>query len=314
MDVKPKLSIVIPLYNEAPNLAALYERLSAVLKKQSLSYELIFVDDGSRDGSYDKILELAQKDHQVKALSFSRNFGHMLALAAGLDYSRGDAVITLDADLQHPPELIPELIARWQSGAEVVNTLRQESVGAGLLKKMTAGFFYWLMARVTKINLPANAADYRLLDRKVVETLKGMKERSRFLRGLISWVGYKQEFVPYKAEARVAGTTKYTFSRMLAFAIDGFTSFSTFPLRLATYLGLLVSFFDFLYIVYAICVRLFTNQAIPGWTSVLVAVLFLGGVQLIFLGVIGEYLSRVFDEVKARPLYIVSRKIGFDEN
>ncbi|MBI5400232.1 glycosyltransferase family 2 protein [Candidatus Saganbacteria bacterium] len=310
MDVKPKLSLVIPVFNEVANLFVLYDRLGAVLKPLGVSYEIIFVDDGSTDNSWAFISELAKNDQQVRALSFSRNFGHMLALTAGLDAAHGEAVITLDADLQHPPELIPELVRAWQNGAEIVNSVRQDTVGAGIFKKVAADFFYWLMARLTKINLPANAADYRLLDRKVVETLKEMKERSRFLRGLISWVGYKQEHIPYQAAARFSGRTKYSFSKMLAFAVDGLASFSPFPLRLATYLGLLGSFSSFLYIIYAICVHLFTSQTIPGWTSVLVAVLFLGGVQLIFLGVIGEYLSRVFDEVKARPLYIVSRKIG----
>lgn len=308
---KPKLSIVIPVYNEASNLQELYGRLAAVLKSQNLSYEIILVDDGSKDSSLAKMSELAKKDSKVKVISFSKNFGHMIALSAGLDHAAGEAVITMDADLQHPPELIPELVAKWQNGAQVVNTLRTDAKGAGVVKKITAGIFYWLINKIAKIELPANAADYRLLDAQVVETLKNIRERSRFLRGLISWVGYKQEFIPYQADKRFSGQTKYSLSRMFSFAIDGIISFSAFPLRLATYLGLTIAFFSFLYILYAVYVRLFTNQAIEGWASVLVAVLFIGGVQLIFLGIIGEYLSRVFEETKKRPLYIINKKIGF---
>ncbi len=309
--MREKISIVIPVCNEEGNLENLYDRLSTVLKSLHLSYEIILVNDGSTDRSLEVMSALHQKDRQVKILSFSRNFGHMIALSAGLDHASGDAVITLDADLQHPPELIPELLKRRHEGAEVVNTVRKETRGAGIFKNLTARFFYFLINKIAKINLPSNAADYRLLDRKVVEALKNVRERSRFLRGLISWVGYKQEFVSYEADPRYSGKSKYSFSQMLSFAIDGITSFSSFPLRLSTYLGLATAFFSFLYILYAIYIRIFTQQAIAGWASVLVAVLFIGGIQLIFLGIIGEYLSRVYEESKARPLYIVDKKIGF---
>ncbi|PIS28100.1 glycosyltransferase [Candidatus Saganbacteria bacterium CG08_land_8_20_14_0_20_45_16] len=308
---KPKLSIVLPVCNEEQSLPQLYLRLAAVLKELGLDYEIIFIDDGSHDASWLELTKLHQTDHRVKVLSFSRNFGHMAALAAGLDQAAGDVVITMDADLQHPPELIPQLLNEWEAGAEVVSTLRQESRRAGYFKNLSARFFYWLLNRIAKINLPANAADFRLLDRKVVETLKTIKERSRFLRGLISWIGYQQAFVAYQAEPRFAGKTKYSFSRMFSFAIDGITAFSAFPLRLATYLGLSIAFFSFIYIVYAIFVKLFTNNAMAGWASVLIVVLFIGGVQLIFLGIIGEYLSRVFDETKGRPFYIVAKKLGW---
>lgn len=311
MAERPELSIVIPVFNEAGNLAGLHGRLSAVLGPLGLPYEIIFVDDGSRDGSAAVMAELGQKDSRVKILGLSRNFGHMIALSAGLDHAGGRAVITMDADLQHPPELIPELVKKWQAGVEIVNTLRSETKGAGWFKRLTAAFFYGIMRRIARINLPASAADYRLLDRKVVETLKQMKERSRFLRGIIGWVGYRQEFITYQADNRLSGRSKYPFSRMFSFALDGITSFSSFPLRLSAYLGLIIAFFSFLYIVYAVYIRFFTDQAIAGWTSVLVAVLFIGGVQLIFLGIIGEYLSRVFEETKQRPLYIISKKTGF---
>lgn len=311
MQEKPKISIVIPVYNEAGNLNTLYGRLTAVLNQQHKDYELVFVDDGSTDDSLKILEQLNQKDHKVKIISFSRNFGHMIALSAGLDHAQGDAVITMDADLQHPPETIPQLIKEWEKGAEVVTTIRKHTKGVGAAKNITAGFFYWLINKIGKIKLPANSADFRLLDHQVVESLKQIKERSRFLRGLISWVGFKQVFVEYDAEERTTGQTKYTFSRMFSFAIDGITSFSTFPLRLASYLGLFTAFISFLYILYAIYIRVFTNQAIAGWTSVLVAVLFIGGIQLIFLGIIGEYLGRVFEETKQRPLYIIKKQIGF---
>ena len=308
---KPDLSIVVPVNNEEGNVKKLYSRLIAVLKPLNLSFEIIFVDDGSCDNSLNLLLELNQQDSKVKVISLSRNFGHMLALSAGLDSAAGRAVITMDGDLQHPPELIPQLVAKWQAGAEVVNTVRKETKGAGVAKNITAKLFYWLMNKIGKINLQESAADYRLLDEKVVATLKSIKERSRFLRGLISWVGFRQEFIPYQAEERLYGKTKYSFWRMFSFAVDGITSFSAFPLRLSAYLGLIIAFFSFIYILYAIYVRFFTEQALAGWASVLIAVLFIGGVQLIFLGIIGEYLSRVYDETKERPLYIVSQKIGF---
>jgi dolichol-phosphate mannosyltransferase len=311
MAEKPKLSLVIPVYNEEGSLPELYSRLTSVLKPLGLPYEIIMIDDGSGDRSAALIAELNARDPRVKLLGFSRNFGHMLALTAGLDAAAGDAVITLDADLQHPPELIPELLRRWQAGAEIVNTLRRETADSGPLKKYSAGLFYRLFNRITGVKLPVNAADYRLLDRKVVDTLKNVRERARFLRGLISWVGFRQEFVDYQAGRRFAGKTKYSLGKMAAFAVDGITSFSASPLRLATYLGLFTALFSFTYLVYAIYIRLFTSFTIEGWTSVLVTVLFIGGVQLIFLGVIGEYLGRIFEETKQRPLYIVSRRLGF---
>lgn len=311
MGENPKLSIVIPAFNEEGNLHPLIERLKPVLHSLGLTYEIILVDDGSTDQTLAVAAQLHQNDHRIKTINFSRNFGHMMALSAGLDAALGEAVITMDADLQHPPELIPELVARWRGGSEVVNTLRQETKGSSLLKNFSAGAFYWLINKIAKINLPANSADYRLLDRKVVDTLKGIRERSRFLRGLIRWVGFRQEFIPYQAEKRFSGKTKYSFGRMFAFAVDGITSFSAFPLKLSAYFGLIVAAVSFVYILYALYVYFFTQQAVAGWTSVLVAVLFIGGIQLIFLGVIGEYLSRIYDESKARPLYIVSRRIGW---
>jgi dolichol-phosphate mannosyltransferase len=303
-----ELSIVIPFYNEEESLEELYRRLTDVLGNIGLITEIIMVDDGSLDRSCEIIDRLADKDPRVKLISFSRNFGHMAALSAGLDHAAGEIVITMDADLQHPPELIPQMIAKWKAGAEVVNAIRKETKGAGVIKVWSAGLFYRLIRRIGRINITPNSADYRLLDRKVVETLKGIKERARFLRGIISWVGYKQAIIEYDAPPRFAGNTQYSFGRMFAFALDGITSFSAFPLRLSTYLGLLVAALSFFYLVYAMYIRFFTDRAIEGWTSVLVTVLFIGGAQLVFMGIIGEYLGRVFEETKQRPLYIISRK------
>jgi polyisoprenyl-phosphate glycosyltransferase len=310
MDEKPELSIVVPVYNEAECLPEFHRRLTAVLTALGPAYEIIFVDDGSSDGSLELIGRWHAADPRTKALSLSRNFGQMAALSAGLDAAAGRAVVTLDADLQHPPELIPELVARWRAGSQVVNTLRSENKDAGFFKRATAEVFYRLINKISGLNLPHNAADYRLLDRQVVASLNQLRERARFLRGLTRWIGYKQTFVEFTAGRRFAGQTKYSFGRMLAFALDGLTSFSAFPLRLATYLGLTAAAFSFLDLIYVGYIRLFTGQAIEGWASVLAAVLFLGGVQLIFLGVLGEYLGRTYEETKQRPLYLVAKKLG----
>ncbi len=261
------ISIISPIYNEAENLDELYERVVAALKDTKEDFEFILVDNGSSDRSLEIIRRLREKDRRIKYVSLSRNFGHQGAVLAGLAHSRGDAVITLDGDLQHPPELIPELLKKWESGAEVVNTIRKESVGIGIFKKLSAKFFYWLMNRITSIDFQENSADFRLLDKNVVENIREMKEHVRFLRGLISWIGYKQEFVLYQADPRLRGKSKYSFFRMVSFAIDGITSFSSFPLRAATYFGFIIAFFSFIYIVYAVYLRLL-NQTIPGWASV----------------------------------------------
>lgn len=309
----PAISIVVPVYNEEKNLPELHRRLQAALAGVGGAAEIIFVDDGSTDRSLDAMLALRRDDPAVKIVSLSRNFGQAMALAAGIDRARGEAVVSLDGDLQHPPELIPELIARWRAGARVVNTARREGTlgvtGAG--KKMSSRLFYAVFRRIAGLDLPPGSADFRLLDRSVVETLKSMKERARFWRGLVRWAGFRQECVPYDPDPRQGGKRKYSLPRMLTLALDGITSFSAFPLRLAAYLGLIVTGLSFIYILYALAIRIFTARAIPGWTSVLVSVLFLGGIQLVFLGVIGEYLIRIFEETKARPLYIVDKTYGW---
>ena len=304
------ISIVVPAYNEEGNVAELHRRLTDVLAGMGVPYEIIIVDDGSTDATLDRVSELAANDPRVKAVSFSRNFGHMKALCAGLDHASGDAVITMDADLQHPPGMIPQLVEKWREGFEIVGTIREESADTGTLKKTTSRWFYGLMKRIGGIDLPRGAADYRLLDRSVVDTLKSMQERSRFLRGMIGWVGYRKIFLNYRADPRFSGNTKYSWSRMVRFAMDGITSFSALPLKISAYLGLVAALLGFCYAVYALYTKAFTDRAIPGWTSVLMAVLLIGGVQLVFIGVLGEYLSRVYEETKQRPLYIVRKKIG----
>ncbi|MGE0374278.1 MAG: glycosyltransferase family 2 protein [Planctomycetaceae bacterium] len=305
------LSIVIPVYNEEGNVGALYQELKRILSDLFCDVEIIFVDDGSSDRTVDLILQLHAQDPGVKLVRFARNFGHQAAITAGMEHARGDAVITMDADLQHPPVLIPEMVKRWQDGFEVVLTQRTDSEGAGYLKRATSGGFYWLMNQCMDRPLLPGGADFRLLDRRVVDELNDLRERSRFMRGLVSWVGFRQAVIPYTAEARHAGVSKYTFRKMLNFATDGLTSFSTFPLRIATYLGLLAAVSGIPYALWAVWARVFTDTAVPGWSSLIVSILFLGGVQLICLGVLGEYVGRIYEEVKGRPLYIAREAVGF---
>ncbi|MCX7634210.1 MAG: glycosyltransferase family 2 protein [Syntrophales bacterium] len=313
MNGNPDLSIVVPLYNEEGSITALYGALTSVLTSMGLTYEIILVDDGSTDGTPEQAEIIASQDDRVRIITLSRNFGHMTALTAGLDHAIGRAVITMDGDLQHPPELLPVLVERWQDGAEVVNTIRQERLPLFSFKRFSAVLFYRLFSWMGGIRMPPNAADFRLLDRKVVDALKTLRERGRFIRGLVSWVGFRQDFVAYEPQRRGTGRSKYPLKRMLSFAVDGIVSFSSLPLRAAVYLGLAVAGISFLDLLYALYIRLFTDRAVEGWTSLLVAVLFLGGVQLIFLGVIGEYLSRIYEETKQRPLYIIKKRKGFPE-
>jgi polyisoprenyl-phosphate glycosyltransferase len=307
------ISIILPCFNEEDNLNELYSKVSSVMNFVGAEYEMIFVDDGSNDNSLAILTDLCAVDGKIKVLELSRNFGHQAAICAGLDYAQGDAVIMMDADLQHPPELIPKLIEKWKQGYEVVYTLRNDSHGISAFKKVTAKAFYKLINLLAKIHIHENSADFRLLDKKVVKELRLLKERTKFLRGLINWVGFKHCALNYNAAPRYAGKSKYTLWKMMKFAFDGITSFSAFPLHVATMLGALVSVFSFVYAIYAIYTRLFTDKAIPGWTSILVAVLFFGGVQLLGLGFIGEYLNRVYEETKSRPTYIIRNVYG-DQN
>lgn len=306
------VSIVIPVLNEAENIPLLLDQLNSATKKLPYSFEFIFIDDGSKDSTYHILQSAQKKDARVKALSFSRNFGHQAALTAGLNYAQGSAVITMDGDLQHPPSLIPALLERWRSGNDIVFTIREETADESFLKKLTSRLFYRIINSFSDTQVQPFAADFRLLDRKVVDSLKTIEERDRFLRGLISWVGFSSAGVNYKADARIAGTSKYTTKKMIRLALDGIISFSAAPLHLVTYMGIIVSFFSFLYGAYSVYAYFFTDRTIPGWTSILVAVLFLGGAQLISIGVLGEYLIRVYNESKGRPLYIIKDSLGID--
>jgi dolichol-phosphate mannosyltransferase len=305
------ISIVIPVYNEENNLPILYSRLKATLNSSQYSYEIIFVDDGSIDNSWEYIEKLCVADSLVKGIRFSRNFGHQFALSAGIDYAKGNAVVTMDADLQHPPEMIPRLTEKWKEGFDIVYTIRGENKDASLFKRLSSNFFYTVINKFARISIPMGAADFRLLGRDVVDSFKSFHERTRFLRGLVGWMGYRNIGISYTADERFAGKTKYSFIKMVAFAVTGITSFSSFPLYISAFLGFIIAAISFFYGIYAVYVKIFTDKVVPGWTSVLLSVLFLGGVQLIAIGVLGEYLSRVYEEVKQRPLYLIAQKKGF---
>jgi len=303
--MKITYSIIAPIYNEIDNLPELYRRVKEVMDSSGAPWELILVDDGSTDGSTEKIREFAQKDKTVRPVIFARNFGHQVAITAGWDFARGDAIIIIDADLQDPPETILELAKKWKEGYEVVYAVRGEREGESWFKKFTAAMFYRLIYSITDVKIPVDTGDFRLMDRKVVNVLKQMKERHRFPRGMSAWVGFKQIGVTYKRAARVAGVTKYPFSKMFKLALNAITGFSYFPLQVATYFGFFSAGVSILAIPVVIFMRMAGSGAFFGQATTLIAVLFLGGVQLISLGILGEYVGRLYDEAKGRPLYIV---------
>lgn len=306
MSIRPDISIVIPIHNEEGNIPALYERLKQVISDLKLTSELIFVNDGSKDGSMTLIKELATKDAIVRYIDLSRNFGHQIAVTAGLDASQGEAVVIIDADLQDPPEVIAELYKRHKEGFEVVYAKRRSRKGESWLKRFTAKRFYRLMARLTNIDIPLDTGDFRIIDRKVVEVLKQMPEQNKFLRGQISWAGFRQSAVEYDRDERNAGKTSYTYRKMIRFAIDGITSFSEAPLRFVFWSGMAVSGVAFLVILYSLFSFLFLDDYVRGWASTMVSILFVGGIQLIGIGIIGEYLARIGANVRERPLYVVA--------
>lgn len=301
----PTISIIAPIFNEEKNLPELYRRVGEVMDSLGEAWELVLVDDGSSDGSANLMRELARNDSRVRPVIFARNFGHEIAVAAGLDFSRGQAMIMMDADLQDPPEVIPEMIARWREGYEVVYAKRSEREGESWFKLFTASLFYRLIARITDVDIPMDVGNFRLLDRKVVDVLRQMRERHRFIRGMSVWVGFRQIGVPYHRAARFAGETKYPFRKMFRLAVTAITGFSYFPLQLATYVGFISAGISIIVIPVVIALRLAGSKAFYGQATTLIAVLFLGGVQLISLGILGEYIGRLYDEAKGRPLYIV---------
>jgi polyisoprenyl-phosphate glycosyltransferase len=302
----PTFTIIAPVYNELENLPILYDRVCQVMDSTGEPWELILVDDGSTDGSTDLIRKLAEHDHRVRPVIFARNFGHQIAVTAGWDYSRGQAVTIIDADLQDPPEVILDLIEKWREGYEVVFAVRTEREGESWFKLFTASIFYRLIYRITDVDIPLDAGDFRLLDRKVVNVLNQMRERHRFPRGMSAWVGFRQVGVPYRRAARLAGETKYPFRKMFRLALNAITGFSYFPLQVATYMGFISAGISILAIPIVVGLRLWGTQTpLVGQATTLIAVLFLGGVQLISLGILGEYIGRLYDEAKGRPLYIV---------
>ncbi|WP_321371077.1 glycosyltransferase family 2 protein [uncultured Desulfuromusa sp.] len=309
----PEVSVVVPLYNEELVIAEMYERLTGVLEHCGSSYEIILVNDGSRDKTLQMATDICQRDKRVKLLSFSRNFGHQIAITAGMDKAAGNAIVVIDADLQDPPEVIPEMIKKWREGFQVVYGVRSERKGESWFKLFTASAFYRVLKRMTSVDIPVDTGDFRLMDRRVMLEFLQMREQARFVRGMVSWVGFRQGEVLYSRDERFAGETKYPFKKMLKFAIDGMLSFSQIPLKISSAFGMISAVISFIFMIYGIFVKFFyPEQAIPGWASLFSAVLFIGGVQLICIGVLGEYIGRIHEEIKKRPLYIIDEKVNFE--
>ena len=310
---QPELSVVIPVLDEEVNILPIYERLVAALAEHVDGLEILYVDDGSADSSWAKISELAHRDQRVRGLRFARNFGHQAALTAGVDRARGRAVVIIDGDMQDPPEVVPEMVDRWRDGFEVVYGQRENRDGETWFKLVTASAFYRILRRITNVDIPVDTGDFRLMGPRAVAAFRALPERNRFIRGLVSWIGFPQTAVRYQRHARLAGETKYPLRKMTRFALDGITSFSYFPLRLATWTGFAVSIFAFFYIVVVLILKA-TGVSWLGYTSLMASILFLGGVQLLMIGIMGEYLARIFDEVKRRPLYLVGEHTDGDQS
>ncbi|MFD0586407.1 glycosyltransferase family 2 protein [Paenibacillus sp. GCM10027627] len=309
-----KYSIIVPMYNEEAVIEHTYGRLKQVMDTTNERYELIFVNDGSRDRTMELMHAVAASDKKVRLIDFSRNFGHQIAISAGMDYARGDAIVVIDADLQDPPEVILAMIEKWREGYEVVYGRRLKRKGETFFKKITAKAFYRLLRSMTNVDIPLDTGDFRLIDRKVCDVLRGLKEKNRFVRGLISWIGFRQTSVEYVREERFAGETKYPLKKMIGFALDGITSFSYKPLKIATFLGFFLSLGSFLYLLVVLYQRLFTETTETGWTTIVALNLLFNGIILILLGVIGEYIGRIYDESKDRPLYIVREVTGYPDS
>jgi dolichol-phosphate mannosyltransferase len=308
---QPSLSVVVPCANEEEVLLETHRRLIAALAQLSLSFEVIYVDDGSTDSTPDVLRQLQRADDRVRVLRLSRNFGHQVAITAGMAHATGDAVVVIDADLQDPPEAVPEFVKRWREGYDVAYGVRTERAGDTAFKRSTAKLFYKLIGWLSNTSIPADSGDFRLMDRQVVDALLCMTERDRFIRGMVSWLGFSQVAVPYRRAPRRAGKTKYPLLKMIRFATDAILSFSTIPLKIATWFGFLVSGLAVVGILIALYARLYEKNWVQGWASLVIAVLFLGGVQLICMGIIGEYVGRIYAESKRRPLYLVRESLGF---
>lgn len=305
MGKEQKISVVVPVFNEIEVIDVCHERLTSVMAAiDGYTYELIFIDDGSTDRTHERLLELRAGDPHLKVVKFSRNFGHQVAVTAGVDEADGDAIVVIDADLQDPPEVIPGMVAKWQEGFDVVYGVRKRRVGESRMKIWTAAAFYRLLRAFTNIEIPVDVGDFRLISARAADYLRQLRENDRFVRGLVSWVGFKQVGLPYERDSRLAGETKYPLRKMMKFAIDGITSFSNMPLKLASWLGYLTSFLAFAYLA-SVFVQRAMGHTVEGWATIMVAMLFLGGVQLICIGIIGEYIGRIFNETKSRPLYVI---------
>jgi glycosyltransferase involved in cell wall biosynthesis len=310
---QPELSLLIPCYNEAENLEKLFSNLESVLKPLDLDYEIVCINDGSKDDTLQLLIDYHHRDKRIKVINLSRNFGKEIAMSAGLDYTRGKAVIPIDADLQDPPELILDLMAKWREGYDMVYAVRKSRQGESWLKKKTADYFYSFIGKISTIPIPANTGDYRLLDEKVVKALRQLPEKNRFMKGLFSWVGYRQTAMYFERLPRYGGKSSFNYWKLWNFALDGITSFSSIPLKIWSYCGLFISLISLFYGLFLLVKTLIFGVDLPGYASTIVAILFLGGVQLITLGVIGEYIARIYEEVKGRPLYLIRETYGFDD-
>ena len=310
----PLLSIVIPCFNEEDVITSTVNRLRAFCATvKDVRVEMIFVDDGSQDGTRARLKSFGTEDPRIRIIGFARNFGHQVAVTAGIDAARGDAVVLIDADLQDPPEVIHGMLTLWREGYDVVYGTRTDRPGESLFKRVTARLFYRVLSRLSDVPIPLDTGDFRLMDRRVADTLRAMPERDRFIRGMVSWVGFRQTALPYQRAERLAGESKYPLRRMLRFATDGILSFSTKPLQISIALGMFAAFLSVLGVLYALYMRLFTHIWVEGWTALMIAILFLGGTQLISVGILGEYIGRIYAEIKQRPLYIVQEYWGFDD-
>jgi dolichol-phosphate mannosyltransferase len=308
--IDPLVSVVVPVFNEERTIAELHRRLTEVLGRQDGSYEIVFVNDGSRDRSLEILREIGAADRRVKVVSLSRNFGHQMSITAGLDHARGDAVVVMDGDLQDPPEVIPDLLAQWRRGFDVVYAVRRDRAGESRFKRWTASLFYRLFARVTRLDVPLDAGDFRLLSRRAADHLCSIRETNRYVRGLTSWIGFRQVGITYARDPRWAGDTKFSVGKMLRFGLDGITSFSFMPLQISTYIGMAIALGCVAVIAWAVWARLVEHSTVPGWASTIVIILFLSAIQFLILGVYGEYIGRIYAEVKRRPLYIVDETLN----